>query len=157
MRNNIIVFLITVLILLGGCSHKEEKTNIGKNIPKKTGKEDIELKNWIKTLEEKPHKIDITKLKNPFISPEVLKIFSEKKGKIPLELVGILKKGEEKIALLQDNNKKGYIVKEGAKIGNIKILEIGTDYVIIEEEEINIYGEKEINKRALSLKKGRIL
>jgi hypothetical protein len=44
-------------------------------------------------------------------------------------------------------------VKVGTKVGNIKVLEIGKDYVIIEEEETNIYGEKERNKRILPLKK----
>jgi len=67
--------------------------------------------------------------------------------------VGILEKRGERIALLQDDTKKGYIVKSGTKIGNIEVLEIGKDYVIIEEEEINIYGERERNKRILPLKK----
>lgn len=149
-----VIFL--VILLLIGCSPKEEKkVSVSKDLPKKTEIEDIELKNWIKSLEEKPYKIDISKLKNPFIAPEILKSTMEKKEKIPLDLVGILEKKGERIALLQDNVRKGYIVKVGTKIGNIEILEIGKDYIIIEEEGINIYGEKEKNKRILYLKKER--
>lgn len=151
MRYLVIFLLILILI---SCSYKEEKKESApKALPKKTEIEDIELKNWAKSLEEKPYKINISKLKNPFIAPEVLKSTMEKRGKIPLDLVGILEKRGERIALLQDNTKKGYIVKVGTKVGNIKVLEIGKDYVIIEEEETNIYGEKERNKRILPLKK----
>lgn len=148
------IFLLILFLI--SCSHKEEKKiSVSKDLPKKTEIEDIELKNWEKSLEEKPYKIDISKLKNPFIAPEVLKSAMEKKEKIPLDLVGILEKKGEKIALLQDNTRKGYIAKVGTKIGNIQVLEIGKDYVIIEEEGINIYGETERNKRILHLKKER--
>jgi len=149
------IIIILFILIIVGCFHKEEKTKITKDFTKEEKIEDTELKNWIKALEEKSFKINISKLKNPFIDPEVLKLIIAKKEKIPLELVGILEKEKERIALLQDNTKKGYIVKTGSKIGNIKVLEIGTDYVIIEEEEINIYGEKEKNKRILPLKKDR--
>ncbi len=152
-----IIIILFILIIAGCFPKEEEKTKIAKDFTKEEKIEDTELKNWIKALEEKSFKINISKLKNPFIDPEVLKLIISKKEKIPLELVGILEKEKEKerIALLQDNTKKGYIVKTGNKIGNIKVLEIGTDYVIIEEEEINIYGEKEKNKRILPLKKDR--
>ncbi|MCU4138442.1 MAG: hypothetical protein MW689_000231 [Thermodesulfobacteria bacterium] len=148
------ITIILIILIIAGCFHKEEeKTKIAKNFTKEEKIEDTELKNWIKALEEKSFKINISKLKNPFIDPEVLKLIIAKREKIPLELVGILKKEKERIALLQDNTKKGYIVKTGSKIGNIKVLEIGTDYVIIEEEEINIYGEKEKRRKILPLKK----
>ena len=151
------IIIILFILIIAGCFHKEEKTKIAKDFTKEEKIEDTELKNWIKALEEKSFKINISKLKNPFIDPEVLKLITAKREKIPLELVGILEKEKEKekerIALLQDNTKKGYIVKTGSKIGNIKVLEIGTDYVIIEEEEINIYGEKEKRRRILPLKK----
>jgi len=150
-----IIIIILSILIIASCFHKEEKTKIAKNFTKKEKMEDTELKNWIKALEEKSFKIDISKLKNPFIDPEIFKLIIIKREKIPLELVGILEKEKEKerMALLQDNTKKGYIVKTGSKIGNIKVLEIGTDYVIIEEEEINIYGEKEKRRRILPLKK----
>ena len=149
-----IIIIILFILIIAGCFHKEEeKTKIAKNFTKEGKIEDTELKNWIKALEEKSFKINISKLKNPFIDPEVLKLIIAKREKIPLELVGILEKEKERVALLQDNTKKGYIVKTGSKIGNIKVLEIGTDYVIIEEEEINIYGEKEKRRRILPLKK----
>jgi len=150
-----VTFFLAVL-LLAGCFQKEEKTSIVKKGGEEQKIEDTELKNWMKTLEEKSYKIDVSKLKNPFIAPETLKAFSEKKEKIPLELVGVLEKKGEKMALLEDNNKKGYIVKVGNKIGNIKILKIGKDYVIVEEEETNIYGEKEVRKRVLPLKKEKM-
>ena len=148
-----IIIIILSILIIASCFHKEEKTKIAKNFTKKEKMEDTELKNWIKALEEKSFKIDISKLKNPFIDPEIFKLIIIKREKIPLELVGILEKEKERVALLQDNTKKGYIVKTGSKIGNIKVLEIGTDYVIIEEEEINIYGEKEKRRRILPLKK----
>ena len=148
-----IIIIILSILIIASCFHKEEKTKIAKNFTKKEKMEDTELKNWIKALEEKSFKIDISKLKNPFIDPEIFKLIIIKREKIPLELVGILEKEKERMALLQDNTKKGYIVKTGSKIGNIKVLEIGTDYVIIEEEEINIYGEKEKRRRILPLKK----
>jgi len=155
MRHLAIFLLILILI---SCSHKEEKKeSIPKILPKKAEIEDIELKNWTKSLEEKPYKINISKLKNPFIAPEILKLAMEKKEKIPLNLVGILEKKGERTALLQDKAKKGYIVKAGTKIGNIEILEIGKDYIIVEEEEINIYGEKEKNQIILLLKKEKTL
>ena len=150
------IIIILFILIIAGCFHKEEeKTKITKDFTKEEKIEDTELKNWIKALEEKSFKINISKLKNPFIDPEVLKLIIAKREKIPLELVGILEKEKEKerVALLQDNTKKGYIVKIGSKIGNIKVLEIGTDYVMIEEEEINIYGKKEKRRRILSLKK----
>ena len=148
------IIIILFILIIVGCFHKEEeKTKIAKNFTKEEKIEDTELKNWIKALEEKSFKINISKLKNPFIDPEVLKLIIAKREKIPLELVGILEKEKERMALLQDNTKKGYIVKTGSKIGNIKVLEIGTDYVIIEEEEINIYGEKEKRRKILPLKK----
>lgn len=147
-----IIIIILSILIIAGCFHKEEKTKIAKDFIKKK-MEDTELKNWIKALEEKSFKIDISKLKNPFIDPEIFKLIITKREKIPLELVGILEKEKERMALLQDNTKKGYIVKTGSKIGNIKVLEIGTDYVMIEEEEINIYGEKEKRRRILPLKK----
>ncbi|RLG09217.1 hypothetical protein DRN73_10265 [Candidatus Pacearchaeota archaeon] len=150
------IIIVLFILIIAGCFHKdEEKIKMAKDFTKEEKIKDIELKNWMKALEEKSFKIDISKLKNPFIDPEVLKLIIAKREKIPLELVGILEKERERIALLQDDAKKGYIVKTGTQIGNIKVLEIGTDYVIIEEEEINIYGKKEKNKRILPLKKDR--
>ncbi|PMP98139.1 MAG: hypothetical protein C0169_00430 [Thermodesulfobacterium geofontis] len=152
----LVIFLLILLLI--SCSYKEEKKiSVSKGLPKKTEIEDIELKNWMKSLEEKPYKIGISKLKNPFIAPEILKSAMEKKEKKPLDLVGILEKRGERIALLQDDTRKGYIARVGTKIGNIEILEIGKDYIIIEEEGTNIYGEKEKNKRILYLKKERTL
>ncbi len=152
-----IAVLFLLIALLTGCSKEEEKVATAKGIPKRTEIKDVELKNWENILNQKGFKIDISKLKDPFITPKVLKIFSTKKEKIPLKLVGILQKGKEKMALLEDDTGKGYIVKPGTKIGNIKILKVEKNYVVIEEKGINIYGEIEISRRVLSLKEEKVL
>lgn len=147
------LLLLLLLLIVVGCSHKEETSTIKiKGLNKPEEKEDIELKNWMEVLEKEPYKIDLTKLKNPFISPKVLKQVSTEE-KTVFKLVGILEKKGERLALLQDDNQKGYIVKPGSKIENIKVLKIGSNYVAIEEEKINIYGEREKSKKILYLKK----
>ncbi len=156
MKNKaLLIFLISVFFIIG-CSKKEEKTSISIVEPAKK-EEDVELKEWEKILEKQPYKVDVSKLKNPFITPETLKEAIAKKEKIPLELVGILERGGERFALLQDNNKKGYIVKRGSQISNVKIIEIAPDYIIIEEEEMSIYGGIEKSRKILTLKKEKIL
>ncbi len=152
-----IVILFLAMLVLTGCSKEKEKIAKAKGIPENSEIKDVELKTWVKMLNQKAFKINVNKLKDPFIAPELLEIFSTKKEKIPLKLVGILEKGREKMALLEDNNGIGYIVKTGTKIGNIKILKIEKNYVIIEEKGINIYGEKEINRKVLSLKEEKVL
>lgn len=156
MKNKCLVSFLISILLITGCSKKEEKANIPIAEPPKEER-DVELEEWGKILEKQPYKVDVSKLKNPFIAPETLKEAIAKREKIPLELVGILEKSGEKFALLQDNTKKGYIVRKGSQIGNIKIIEIGPDYIIIEEETINIYGGIEKSRRTLTLKKEKIL
>ncbi len=156
MKIKYLISLLITSLLIVGCSKKEEKAIISLTEPSKKER-DVELEEWEKVLEKQPYKVDVSKLKNPFIGPEILKEAIAKREKIPLELVGILEKNGEKLALLQDNTKKGYIVRKGSQIRNIKIIEIGPDYIIIEEEAFSIYGGIEKNRRILTLKKEKIL
>lgn len=144
------IFLIT--FFLPSCKKGEEvKEQIPQ--PKIPIIKDQELEKWKESIKKEVYSIDINTLQNPFMTPKTYKILTQKEETIPLELVGILKKNGKKMALLQDPTRKGYILKEGDKIGKATIKEIGQDYLIIEEFSENLFGVKSKKTKKITLKR----
>ena len=146
-----LLFLIFSLLLLTSCKEKKEEIIKKPTIPSPVIK-DTELEKWKEEINKKSYSIDINSLKNPFITPRTYQVLAKKETAIPVELVGIVKAKNKKIALLQDPTKKGYIVKEGDKLGESTIKEIGNNYIVIEEVSENIFGQKIKNTRKIYLK-----
>ncbi len=151
----ILIFLL-ILIGLSGCKTKEEE-KVERAPSKVEILKDIEIEKWRALLNRPIPLIDINKVRNPFISPQLVKALYRGSEEIPLELVGLLIKEGKKYALLQDPTKKGYIVKEGDKIGENVIKSIGENYIIIEENIVDITGfqTKRLKKIVLKREKER--
>lgn len=143
--------LLGILIFIIGCKEKS-KEKIEMPVDKPSIVKDVELEKWKEEINKKPYVIDIEQIKNPFITPKTYQLLTKKETIIPVELVGIMKIKNKKIALLQDPTKKGYIVKEGDKLGESTIREIGNNYIIIEESSENIFGQKTKKLRKIILK-----
>lgn len=144
--------IFMIILTLFGCKKFEKEERVtSKPVPAIV--RDTELEKWREEIRKEVYTIDLTQLSNPFITPKTYKLLAKKEEVIPLELVGVLNKGGKKYALLQDPTKKGYIVKMGDRIGKSKIIEISSDYIIIEEIEENIFGEVMRKKRKISLKR----
>lgn len=151
-------YIVGVLILgltFTSCLKQEEKTQIQK-VTKEEVVKDIELEKWKEEVNRPSYQIVVSKLKNPFISFATFKALSQKEESIPLELVGIIEKKGEKWALIQDATRKGYILKKGSILGSRRVLDIGKDYVIIEEEVESIFGEKIKDIKKISLKREKL-
>ncbi|MCS7232317.1 MAG: pilus assembly protein PilP [Elusimicrobiota bacterium] len=148
-------FIFILGLIFTGCLKKEEKTEM-QPIPKKEIVQDLELEQWREEINKPSYRILVSNFKNPFISVATFKALSQKEESIPLELVGIIVKQGEKWALIQDATRKGYILKIGGKIGPRKIIDISKDYVVIEEEIEDIFGEKIKNIKKITLKKEKI-
>ncbi len=151
-----IFILITFLILpIIGCKLRKEKKVIKENI--KMSYKDIELEKWKEELNKAPFFIDIKTLKNPFVFFNFYKKITTEESEVsPLSLVGIITKHNKKFALLQDSAKRGFIVKEHSRIGNVVVVEIGNNYVILEEKKKNIFGQEVIIRHKLVLGKDKI-
>ncbi len=152
----LILILILIIPFLGGCKWKKRKRTVKKK--ENVVFRDVELENWEAELNKKPYIINTKRLKNPFIFFDFYRrITSAKSGKIsPLTLVGIIKKNNKKFALLQDNTKRGFIVKEHSRIGNAIVLKIGNNYIILEVTRKNIFGQIIKVKQKLVLGKEKI-
>ncbi len=148
-----LVFILVLGFLTISCLKKEEKVEI--QIPSKRGEvvSDVELKKWKEEIYKPSYRISLSNLKNPFFTTTFM---SQKEEHIPLELVGIINKRGEKWALIQDAARKGYILKVGSRLGSRKILDIGENYVLLEEEVEDIFGEKVKNIKKITLKKEKI-
>ncbi|BCL62288.1 hypothetical protein DGMP_29810 [Desulfomarina profundi] len=71
-----------------------------------------------------------------------------------LTLVALLRKGTEDIAMVQDFTGKGYVIKEGIKIGRRGVVkDITSQNVIIEETAETRAGKKIITEVVMTLKK----
>lgn len=150
MKKFYLLLAFSILILISCKKTYEEKISTSKPSVKVT--QDEELEKWKEEMKKEVFIIDLSQLQNPFITPKTYKLLSKKEAFIPLELVGILNKGTIKYALLQDPAKKGYIVKRGDKVGKTIIKEISSEYIIIEEEEENIFGGITKKTRKITLK-----
>lgn len=143
-------FLIILILLIYGCTFKKEEEKISIKKENQTY-HDVELENWRKEFSKESYSIELDKIKNPFITPQMYKKLAQRESQIPLQLVGIIRSKNKKMALLQDPTKKGYIVKEGEKLGESTIKEIGDNYIIIEEISENIFGQKTKKVRKITL------
>jgi len=147
----IVCILLFFNFILFGCKGKTSKKELlqslknSKNIKVK----DVFLEEWKKELTQAPYLLNIAKVVNPFKKPE--KFLLQNNRGIPLKLVGIVKKGSKYYALMEDQQNTGYMVKENEKIGNVKILKIGKNYVIILQKFKTVYGTIKYVKRTLSL------
>ncbi len=147
--------ILLLILLINNCK-KAEEIKEERPRPKIPIVKDQELEKWKETLKKEVYTIDLQNLQNPFITPKTYKILTQKEETIPLELVGIVRKNGKKMALLQDPTKKGYILREGDKIGKATIKEIGNDYLIIEEISENLFGVKSKKTKKITLKKERL-
>lgn len=150
-----LLLTLVCLILFNSCQKGKEIKVEGPK-PHTPLVKDVELEKWRESLKRESYTIDIAKTPNPFISPKTYNILAQKEETIPLELVGILDKNGQKMALLQDSTRKGYIVKRGDRLGHSYIKEIGNDYLIIEETVENIFGVKTKRLRKITLKKEKL-
>lgn len=71
-----------------------------------------------------------------------------------LNLVALMKKGSEDIAMVEDFTGKGYVLTEGTKIGRRGVVkDIALNKVIIEETAVTRAGKKIVNEVVMLLKK----
>lgn len=150
-----LLLTLVCLILFNSCQ-KEKEIKIEGPKPHTPLVRDVELEKWKESLKKESYTIETAKTPNPFISPKTYKVLAQKEETIPLELVGIIDRKGQKMALLQDSARKGYIVKRGDRLGHSYIKEIGNDYLIIEETVENIFGVKTKRLRKITLKKERL-
>lgn len=152
MKIKLIFIFFCLLFSIAGCKEKKEEI-VKKPVIKIPVIKDVELEKWKEEINKQSYAIDINSIKNPFITPKTYQLLAKKETVIPVELVGIMRIKNKKIALLQDPTKKGYLVKEGDKLGESTIKEIGNNYIIIEEVSENIFGQKTRKSRKIILKK----
>jgi len=136
-----ITFLLGLTILLMACEKRVEEVREIKKIPPKP-LQDLELEKWKEELQKPVYLLKLSELKNPFLTPKTPESLRKKEGPLPLQLVGIIKNHKIKIALLQDPSHRGYIVREGDKLGESTIREIGINYIVIEEVTEDLFGRK---------------
>jgi len=154
MKIKLIFIFFCLLLSIAGCKEKKEEI-VKKPVTKIPVIKDVELEKWKEEINKQSYAIDINSIKNPFITPKTYQLLAKKETVIPVELVGIMRIKNKKIALLQDPTKKGYLVKEGDKLGESTIKEIGNNYIIIEEVSENIFGQKTRKSRKTILKEER--
>lgn len=102
-------------------------------------------------------------MRDPFVSflKEEVAAVNRRKALTPLEkfdlgelkLVGVLSKGNETVALVEDNEGKGYTVKRGTRIGRNGgvVGKITVKEVVIIEEFFDISGRKIRKEKKLAL------
>lgn len=151
MKLKLILILFCLLLLIVSCQEKKEEDIKVSEISIPLVK-DINLEKWKEEISKEPYSIEINSIKNPFITAKTYQFLTKKETVIPVELVGIINNKNKKLALLQDPTKKGYIVKEGDKLGESTIKEIGSNYILIEEVSENIFGQKAKKLRKIILK-----
>ncbi len=147
------ILISIVVLFFSGCS-KQKKPSKNPNIMYKIKVENRKLKLWKEELKKQPYKISKS-LKNPFIIYPLISpaSFVAPKVTISIKLVGILQKGGERIALVEDNNNLGYFVRAGSQIGQVKIVKVGKNYIVI-NQKVNIgNGKFKIIKKVLVLHK----
>jgi len=140
------------LFFIIGCNKKKKQNFTQVQFQIKRNVIDKELERWQKEITTSGYVIDSKKLIDPFkFVPANNSLISQ--DSFSLKLVGILEKNGEKMALLEDKNKIGYIVTPNTRIGKFKVLNIGKDYITVQQEIINVYGKKEKIKKVLRLGK----
>lgn len=149
-RYFLIYMAVLIVCLTGvlGCKKKVEEELKPKVA--ETRFVDAEVEAWKEELARVPYSIDTKDLKNPFVGPVVGKTISYSEV-VSFRLVGVVEKGGERIALLQDEGRIGYSVKKGSIIGNYRIVDVKKDRVLLEEEVTDIYGNKKKITRVLLL------
>jgi type IV pilus assembly protein PilP len=72
-----------------------------------------------------------------------------------LKLVGVILASGGNTALIQEASGKGFVIKNGTKIGinSGKVIQILKDRIIVEEEVEDIYGNLKVQKREMTLQK----
>lgn len=162
------VLFILFLLVISGCSSEQKKapqpSKAVKKAPVKTAKSEAEKPAVaVGEKEESFPGYTATTLKDPFepfLKEEVVAV--RRKGALsPLEkfdlgeltLSGILIKGSEAVALIEDNEGKGYTVKKGVKIGKNGgvITKITKNEVFIIEEYYDLTGRKITKEKMLAL------
>ncbi len=73
-----------------------------------------------------------------------------------LTLVGLVKKGGEDLAMVEDFTGKGYVLTEGTKIGRRGVVkDIAPQSVLIEETAVTRAGKKNVTEIVMLLKKDK--
>jgi type IV pilus assembly protein PilP len=73
-----------------------------------------------------------------------------------LTLVGLVKKGGENLAMVEDFTGKGYVLTEGTKIGRRGVVkDIAPQSVLIEETAVTRAGKKNVTEIVMLLKKDK--
>lgn len=151
-RQFLIYLLVLAIGLIEGLGCKKKVEEEVKPRVSEARFVDAEVESWKEELAKVPYSIDTKELKNPFMGPIVGKTISYSEV-VSFKLVGVVEKKGERIALLQDEGRIGYFVKKGSVIGNYKILDVKKDRVFMEEEIVDIYGNKKKITRVLTLTK----
>lgn len=162
------ILLLTFCLLVSGCSSETKDIPRASKTVKKAPAETATSQTG-EAVEEMEQKEDsfagytATDLKDPFVpflKDEAVAV--RKRGPLsPLEkfdlgelqLVGILTKGNETIALIEDSEGKGYSVKRGVKIGKNGgvISKITKNEIIVVEEYFDLTGRKVTREKTLML------
>ncbi|NPA39532.1 MAG: pilus assembly protein PilP [Thermodesulfobacteria bacterium] len=132
------IFCLLLLSLIVGCKQKES--------PKYTYNAtqqfvDVELETWKNEFKKPPFILKISQLPNPFRPPA--QVQEEKKGlqALGIKLVGIIKKRGRYYALVEDQNKVSYLVSKNENVGNVKVIDIKSDYIIVKQKIITPMGK----------------
>ncbi|QER42265.1 pilus assembly protein PilP [Thermodesulfobacterium sp. TA1] len=144
-----LISLFFLVVFLMGCNNKKEDTS-PKAVSFNATLIDKELETWKTELAKEAYVINPKEIKNPFVLPVVGKTISYE-DVISIRLVGIVDKQGQRMALIQDEGRIGYLVKTGSKVGNYKVLKVEKNQVLVEEEIVDLYGNRKKVQRVLSL------
>ncbi len=175
MRKNSLLTFIIFLIIISACDKQAQdggqnapaspKIEAMKNI---TSKPAISFQTISAKLASMP-RYNFYGIRDPFYTPivqtQLKQIRPKKQRTAPTEkyeiekynLIGILVNKKVKSAIFEDPEGKGWVVKEGAPIGqeDAKIKKITSDGVYIEEIVIDDRGKEKKSERFIPIKKSR--
>jgi len=174
-KKNSLIILIIILLLMIACEKQPQnqpatapaspQSQAMKNI---TSKPEVSFQTISAKLASMP-RYNFYGMKDPFYTPiiqtQVKQVKPKKQRVAPTEkyeiekynLIGILVNKKVKSAIFEDPEGKGWVVKEGAPIGqeDAKIKKITSDGVYIEEIVVDERGKEKKSERFIPIKKSR--
>ncbi len=164
----LILSIVAFSLTFTGCSGEQGKTQKASRVVKKVQEQVEEPKTEEPVSQKEPVEdtfagYTASALKDPFLPflKEETAAVKRKGALTPLEkfdlgelkIVGVLMKSNETLALIEDNEGKGYTVKKGVKIGKNGgvISQITDKEIVVIEEYFDITGRKVTREKRLTL------
>lgn len=162
------ILIVALLLVISGCSQEKGETTkaskVVKKVPARAEKPKEQTSpSETEQVEDTFAGYTATVVRDPFLPFLKEEAVAVKRGSAltPLEkfdlgelkIVGILTKGNQTVALVEDNEGKGYTVKKGVKMGkNGGIISRITDKeIIVIEEYFDLTGRKITKEKRLTL------